>query len=918
MVAVLAAPTLSPEIELLSGLLNEVVIEQAGRQIVDLVEDMRRLGNQRRAHGPQPASEQLARLADTLDSDAELALLKYATSYFQLINTVEEHHEVALMRAEARRRYPEPLEGSLSAAVAWLRDQGATADAVRELVAGLRVELVFTAHPTQAKRRTVLATLGRISRHLDQLSGTGGDALLPPEREAITEQMRAEIVALWQTDETRAERPTVLDEVAGGLYYFEHSLFDVVPRVYRALAAALARAYPGEHFVIPPLLRFGSWIGGDRDGNPYVTLDVTARTVRLHADAAIRCYLRAVDALIDQLSPSIRQVPVAASLLDSLARDAELFPLHADEIRERNPFELYRRKLSFIRKKLEATRDRVHGRGLREGAYARPEEFLTDLNVLAESLVMHRAAALARGRLADLVAQVQVFGFHMARLDIRQHSQRHRDALNEMFARLGVTPAFNALGEQEQTSLLCDLLSGGDPGLPEKLDCSPATAETIRLFRLIRAILTDVNSQVIDTYVVSMTRSPTDLLAVQWLAYQAKVPAAALDIVPLFETIDDLHGAPGVMDSLFGLSAYQAHLGARGNQQQVQIGYSDSTKDGGYVTASWELYRAQRSLAEVCRARGVQLLLFHGRGGAIGRGGGPPDRAILAQPRGTVQGRIKITEQGEVIADRYAHPEIAHRQLEAIINAVVLATVEPELDEREPTWLSAVAQLSEVAHTAYRALIYETRDFLDYFMAATPIDELGYLRLGSRPARRQQSPRIEDLRAIPWVFSWMQSRHGLPGWYGVGTALQAYAGASHAHRSELRTMYQRWPFFRALLDNASMALAKADMSIARQYATLVADATVAEHIWKLIDAEWRLSRDLVLDVSGQTDLLAQEPRIRCSMEIRHPVLDPLSFVQVALLRKLRQIDLSADDRDRLLTAVLVSVNGIAAGLKNTG
>jgi phosphoenolpyruvate carboxylase len=625
-----------------------------------------------------------------------------------------------------------------------------------------------------------------------------------------------------------------------------------------------------------------------------------------------------VDALIDQLSPSIRQVPVADSLRDSLARDAELFPLHADEIRERNPFELYRRKLSFVRKKLEATRDRVHGRGLREGAYGGPEEFLSDLNVMAESLAENRAAALARGALADLVAQVQVFGFHVARLDIRQHSQRHRDALHEMLARLHVTPDFNALDEQEQTSLLCDLLTAGGPGLPERLDCSSATAETIRMFRLIRSILTDVNSQVIDTYIVSMTRSPTDLLAVQWLAREAKVPAAALDIVPLFETIDDLHGAPVVMATLFELPAYQEKLRARGNQQQVQIGYSDSTKDGGYVTANWELYRAQRSLCEVCRSHEVQLLLFHGRGGAIGRGGGPAARAVLAQPRGTVEGRIKITEQGEVIADRYAHPEIAQRQLEVIINAVVRASVEPEPDERDPTWLSAVAQISEVAHTTYRALIYETPDFLDYFMAATPIDELGYLRLGSRPARRQHSPRIEDLRAIPWVFSWMQSRHGLPGWYGVGTALQAYAAASRGHHSELRAMYQRWAFFRALLDNSATALAKADMSIARQYATLVADSTVAERIWRLIDTEWRLSRELVLDVTGKDDLLAEEPLIQSSMEIRYPLLDSLGFVQVALLRRLRQIDVTTDDRDRLLTAVLVSVNGNAAGLKNTG
>jgi phosphoenolpyruvate carboxylase len=899
-------------------LLNEVVVEQGGGQIVHVVEDLRRLGDERRAHELQPASDRLAQLAEDCDTDTVLLVLKHAANYFQLVNAAEENVEVRLMRAEARRRYPEPLADSLSAAVASLRDRGTTADAVRAMLAGLRVELVFTAHPTQAKRRTVLATLGRISRHLDQLSDARGSALLAPEREAIEEHLRAELTALWQTDETRAERPTVLDEVAGGLYYFEHSLFDVVPRVYRTLEAALARSYPGERFAIPPFLRFGSWIGGDRDGNPYVTLDVTARAVRLHADTAIRCYLRAVDALIDQLSPSIRQVSVAAPLLDSLARDEDLFPLHADEIRERNPFELYRRKLSFIRKKLEATRDRVHGRGLREGAYARSEEFLADLSVIAESLSENGAAALARGVLTDLIRQVEVFGFHVARLDIRQHSQRHRDALNEILAILGVAADFNALGEEEQTSVLCHLLSGRGQSVPERLSCSPATAETIRLFRVIRGILADVNPQMIDTYIVSMTRGPTDLLAVQWLAQEARVPANALDVVPLFETIGDLHRAPAVMESLFRLPEYQVHLRARGNQQQVQIGYSDSTKDGGYVTANWELYRAQRSLSEVCRSLGVELLLFHGRGGAIGRGGGPADSAILAQPRGTVNGRIKITEQGEVIADRYAHPETAGRQLESIVNAVITATIEPAVDEQDPAWLSAAADISGVAFTAYRQLVYETLKFPEYFAAATPVEELGYLQLGSRPARRQQSPRIEDLRAIPWVFSWIQSRHGLPGWYGLGTALQAYAGASGAHRSQLHVMYRRWPFFRVLVDNAATALAKADMSLARHYATLVEDATLAEQTWKVIDAEWRLSREMVLDVTGLADLLAGAPLMQRSMEMRKSYLDALSFVQVALLRKLRRVDPDNGERDRLLRAVLVSVNGIAAGLKNTG
>jgi phosphoenolpyruvate carboxylase len=906
---------LSADIHLLSGLLGQTIIEQAGQRIFDIEEQLRRLAEERRATGDAVLSRRLTGLAQGFDVETARLVLKSFTSYFQLINAAEENHRVRVLRERARGDFPQPVAESIGEAIAWLKAQDVTADGVRDLLDRLSVDLVFTAHPTEAKRRTVLAMLRRISHNLRALDALD---LLPDEREAITQQIRHAIVALWQTDETRAERPTVLGEVSNGLYYFEETLFNVVPQVYRTLETALAREYPGEMFTIPPFLRFGSWIGGDRDGNPLVTLDVTARTVRLHADLAIKMHLRAVAELIGPLSQSTRQVPVSRPLLDSLDADAQLFPNHADEIAARNPFELYRRKLSFIRKKLEATRERVHGKGLSEGAYRRHEELLADLRFIRDSLLENRGGAVATGRLADFIRQVEIFGLHLARLDIRQQASQHRDALDELLAHLKVTPSYATLAEEEKTSVLCSLLSASQPMIPDKIEFSAETSQTVRLFRLMRRILSEINPEAIDTYVISAAGRPSDVLAVQWLAKEAGLPDTALDIAPLFETIEDLHAASGIMDTLLRLPPYREHLRARGSQQQIVIGYSDSNKDGGYVTAHWELYRAQRALVDVCCAHGIQLKLAHGRGGAVGRGGGPANRAILGQPRGTVEGRIKITEQGEVISDRFTNLDIARRHLEEVCHAVIKTTVERPAEEKEAAWGEAMAGMSQVAYRAYRSLVYETPGFVDYFAQATPIEALTHLRIGSRPAKRQQSQRIEDLRAIPWVFAWMQSRHALPSWYGLGTALRAFVKRSPENLSCLQAMYQTWPFFRALIDNAAMALAKADMAMAHEYAALVADRRLAEEIFGRVEAEWRLSREMVLAVTDQEELLETAPDLQEFIRVRNPYVDLLSSMQVALLGKLRRGEFPEEDREHAMAAVLVSINGMAAGLKNTG
>jgi phosphoenolpyruvate carboxylase len=891
-----------------------VIVEQAGQATLDLEERIRVLAKARRATGDEALSRELAQIAGRLDVGTAHLMLKCFTHYFELVNTAEENHRVRVLRARERREAPEAPAESIGEAVAWLHKQGVTADEVRRLLDQLAVELVFTAHPTEAKRRTVLAKLRRVSRCLHELDVRD---LLPSERAELHRAIEAEVVALWQTDEARARRPAVLDEVANAFYYFQETLYDVVPGLYRDLESALARSYPDEVFAIPPFLRFGSWIGGDRDGNPLVTNDVTERAVRLQCALAINLHLRSMSELHGRLSQSSGQVPASAELRDSIQADADDFPDLAEPIFARWGTAPYRQKLSLVRARLEETRRHVAGETGARGYYRRKGELLADLALIRRSLEQNRGAAVVQTWLNPFIRQVQVFGLHLACLDIRQHAERHGEAVHELLARLGLCDDYRQQSEEDRIALLSGLLVADSRIPPETLDLSTDTRETVGLFRLVARLLRDVAPEAIDTYLISMATAPSDVLEVQWLARQAGIDEATLDIAPLIETIHDLRHAEGVMRRLFRVEPYALHLRARGHRQQVQIGYSDSNKDGGYLTANWELYRAQQALAAVCREHGIALKLFHGRGGAVGRGGGPANRAILAQPRGTVHGRIKITEQGEVIADRFAHPGIARRQLDQVVNAVIKTTVEPPSLDREAEWESAMAAMSEIAFGAYRDLVYRTPGFVTYFRQATPIEELTHLRIGSRPARRGSSPGIEDLRAIPWVFSWMQSRHVLPGWYGLGTALKAYVDQAPGHLERLQEMYREWPFFQAVLDNGQMAWAKADMPIAREYASLVEDHDLGASIFSSIETEHRLTREMILRVTELKEILDNAPVLQQAIRVRNPYVDPLSYLQVALLRKLRRGELPADE-PRGLAAVLLSIGGIAAGLKNTG
>jgi phosphoenolpyruvate carboxylase len=807
---------------------------------------------------------------------------------------------------------------TIAAAVRRLKQEGLGAAEVQELVSRLLVMPVFTAHPTEAKRRTVLTKLSRIA---DTLHFLDFGSPTPEDTEAAHALVREEVVSLWQTEETRTYRPGVLDEVINGLYYFESTLFDLAPVLVRRLRDALAREYPGETFTVGPILRFGSWIGGDRDGNPHVTARVTEDTLREHKALALRLYQRGMDRMRGLLSTA-ESLGTSEALRASVEADAALFPDEARRARDRYPRQPYRVKMALVYRKLGATleansrpwRADLRHRG---GTYESPAELVADLSLVQDSLRAHRGERLAGGRVQTLREQAELFGFHLASLDLREHSDRHRRALDEVFARYGLGQGFADWPEDRKEALLTRELGTARPFSRPELDFSEETNETLAVFRVAARAHQRLGPAAIDSYIVSMAKGASDLLAPLLMAKDAGCDAG-LDVVPLFETVKDLHAAPQVMERLFTNAAYAPHLKQRGGQQPVMIGYSDSNKDGGYVTANWELHRAQRALAEVCRRHGVSLLLFHGRGGSVGRGGGPTNRAILAQPPESVGARLKLTEQGEVITNRYASRDLAERHLEQLLHAVLVTsgTRSRPRPEQAESWHRMLDDLSPSAERAYRALVHGSPTLLRYFHAATPIDEIGFLNLGSRPARRKAGLRLEDLRAIPWVFAWTQCRVVLPAWYGLGSSLCAWAGEDPLRWDELAAAYRDWPFFRTLVDNAQLSLRKADMLIAELYAGLAAAEDRAA-VFPELRAEYERTDAALRRLTGQKELLDQEPWLQRSIRVRNPYIDPMNYAQVALLKRLRSVS-EGPEAEALRDAVLLSVNGIAAGLRNTG
>jgi phosphoenolpyruvate carboxylase len=931
---------LSAAIHLLGQTLGEVLRAQESPALFDTEERIRALAkarrsgdSDRRSGDDQGAAAALAAEVAALGTDAARATASAFAVYFDLVNLAEEAHRIQALRDRERARAPAPIPESIGDAVAQLAAQGMPPDGMAALLRALRIELVLTAHPTEAKRRTVLSKLQRIGEALRRLEAPD---LLPRERQTSIGAIRAEVVALWLTERARTTRPAVTDEVRTGLYFVDGVFWEALPRVAGDLDAALRAHYPG---LAAPAgwLGLASWVGGDRDGNPSVVAAVTAEALRLHRGLAVEHHRRSLQDLARRLSASARRCPLPAALGTWLDARRPL-PPHVAFLEQRYAGEPYRLILALLAADLEeASRDDMTARLLDDA----PHRARVEAGPIAEVLDAIAAAlppALADDRLRTVRRQVEIFGLHAARLDVREDSGRLAAALGAMLAALGLdgprpgsperrpgwperqpeSPVpFAARDDAARTEWLVRLLAEPPPEA-SVLDAAAVgddAAETWRLFRLLARAARVYGRAPLGPFVVSMTRGVADVLTVVLLARWAGAEPAP-PVVPLFETLDDLDAAPRVLAALFAQPAYRAHLAATG--QMVMIGYSDSNKDGGYLAASWALYRAQEAVARVCREHGVALTLFHGRGGSVARGGGPAGRAIRAQPPGTVQGRFRLTEQGETIASRYADPDLAHRHLEQIVSAVLLASADapagrPGDGGVPPSWRQAMDGMARTARDAYRALV-DAPGFLDYWRAATPIDEISRLRLGSRPpARRAGALTRQDVRAIPWVFSWMQSRFNLPGWYGLGSAL------SLAEPGRLREMYAGWPFVRALLDNAEMSLLKADLGIAALYSDLVPDRALAASLFARIEAEFERTRASILRVTGHAALMDGDPVIQRSIHLRNPYVDPLNYVQVEMLRRLRALpDADGPEAERCRDVIVLTINGIAAGLRNTG
>ncbi len=924
---------LRARVKLYGTLLGNVLKRRAGDQVFVTVETLRKGFIALRRQEDPRRRQRLMRLVEGLDEVTLEHVIRAFSVYFALANVAEEGFQHQQRRAQVNSGRP-LWRGSFEDTLRELHAQGVEPGALQALLNRLRYIPVFTAHPTEARRREVMECLRRIfllGRELDHSQLTSW------QKDEIAAHLEAEIQILWETEEIRHQRPTVLAEVENGLYYFRRSIFRAVPEVYRYLERALARNYgdqpSGPGVEVPSFLRFGSWIGGDRDGNPYVTAAVTRDTLRLHRRTALEEYLRRVTAL--------REVLTQSDTLDGAPEPAELFsPLErlvaraafADDP-DRYLHEPYRRKLGImayrLEQNLEQVNQRLHGyRNVHPGhAYPGEEAFLEDLYRIREALRNHGDGRLTAEGLGDLIRLAETFGFHLAALDLRQESTRHTEAVAAILAATGIEPDYPGLDEAARQALLGRLIAEAEPPGFSEAQLSTEVREVLELFDLMAEMQAEMGPRAFGNYVVSMTHQASHVLEVMFLGHLSGLAGRAPDggwhcalrITPLFETIDDLARIEQVLDDLLGHPVYAALLRASGNRQEVMLGYSDSAKDGGILASAWGLYQAQRRIVALTERRGVDCRLFHGRGGTLGRGGGPSHESILSQPPGTVHGQIKVTEQGEVLTYRYSNFETAVYELSmgatGLLKASCHLTQGPPVAEPD-SFRAAMEDLGEWSSEHYRAFTERTPGILDYFYEATPVREIGRMNIGSRPSHRQQGDRSKaSIRAIPWVFGWAQSRHTLPAWYGVGAALERYADEAPNGLAQLRRMYREWPFFRAFLDNTQMALFKADMGIARLYAGLVHDPRVAEALYDLVRTEYERTRHWVLEVAEIQALVQENPTLARSLERRNPYLDPLNHIQVTLLGRCRA---HHTEEGPLLRPLLRTINAIAAGMRNTG
>ena len=888
------------DVRMLGEMLGDAIAASAGASRLALVEEIRKLARARRNGDIAAGSQLQQRIAELSESELKTVIRAF-TVFLDLANVAEDRHRVRVLRSREAERDPQPLGESIGEAIGRLRQMNFPADETRQALARLQIELVFTAHPSEAKRRGIRAKLSRMRDFLQQLDR---EDLLPREKNRLKDLLRTELAVLWESEFLRPWRPTVLQEVERGLA-FAPKLWEVTPRIYDSMRRALEQNYPGERFELPVFLSFGSWVGGDRDGHPDVTWEITAETLRRHRSVALALHLGRCREMADSLTISTRES--AASLeLERAVADAEgRWPELAGRLAGMVPFEVYARFLRMMEWRLEHAAPP-------EG-YGSDADFVRDIELVLASLRRNPGDAPAAAEIEKWLDVARVFGLHLARLDVRQDARANAGVMEEILSAAGIAGGFRSLAEPEKVRVLA--ASMPYRGTIDEAALSALARETLELFRLLRRAASEYGSGAIGGYVISMTRAASDVLSVLWLWRWAQPDEAgvSLRIVPLFEKIGDLERAAETFASILSEPAYAQYLARQGNRQMVMWGYSDSTKDGGYLAACWGLHKAQRELQRVAERFGVPVTHFHGRGGSLGRGGGPAARGILSLAGEALDGTLRLTEQGEVLAERYDDPNIAYRHLEQVTWATLLASV-AQTGKTKQAWADLAGQLAKRSYEVYRELV-DLPGFLEFFTSATPIDEIEDLPIGSRPARRGERRALEDLRAIPWVFSWTQNRCIIPAWYGLGTALSEIKYGDRAAWQTAAEMYREWPFFEATIDNAALALAKADMYIGQAYSELFEDAELRRRFWPLIASERDRARQAILDLTGESELLAGTPWLQASIDVRNPYIDPLNLIQIELLRRRRT---GGEDSDHWKHLLRLTIQGVAAGMRTTG
>ncbi|SFK20229.1 Phosphoenolpyruvate carboxylase, type 1 [Halobacillus dabanensis] len=903
------------DIRALGKMLGDILVHHGGEELLNKVETIRQLTKDLRNNPDTTTYHQLKEEIQNLEPPMRSQVIRAFSIYFHLVNIAEQNHRIRRRREYQLREDHGAQPFSLESAVLNLKNNDFSKDDIQDVLNKLSLELIITAHPTEATKRTVLEIQKRIATILKKLDHP---QLTQSERENLQDSLQNEVTVLWQTDELRERKPTVMDEVRNGLYYFDETLFDVLPDIHQELEARLETHYPDEDWSVPNFLRFGSWIGGDRDGNPNVTPDITWQTLQKQRKLVLKKYDEVLVELMKRFSHSSAQVTVTDELKNAIEREESMLP---EGKKWRVDREIYRRKFAIILERLRQV-------GKSEIGYEYADELLNDLRQIRDSAKTHQPNKRELKKLRKLIRQVELFGFHLATLDIRNHSGEHEAAVTELLRKVGISEDYASLSEEEKLEVLQDVLKDPRPISLLNEDYSESTQEMLNVFQMIRKAHVEFGKRSIEVYLISMTESASDLLEVLVLAKEAGIyrlhadgkVESNLNIAPLLETVDDLVAGPEILKTLFEMDVYSKHLNKHGNNQEIMLGYSDGSKDGGTLTANWRLYKAQQEIHDMAHDYNVGLKFFHGRGGSLGRGGGPLNRSLLSQPVETLGDGVKITEQGEVLSSRYLLRDIAYRSLEqgasTILEGAMNISQESEQGHhREDVWEQALEDISEVSLKKYQSLVFGDKDFLTYFNEATPLKEISELNIGSRPMKRKDSSKFENLRAIPWVFAWTQNRQLIPAWYASGTGLTHYAEKDNNNLAVLKQMYENWPFFRSTINNLQMALTKADIQTAKEYKALVNNEELGERIFQNIVEEYNRTKDILLQITGDGELLDHQPTIKESVRLRNPYVDPLNFLQVELIKELREVEDKGDD---ILTEVLLTISGIAAGLRNTG